>query len=889
MRPLKRLVQVMELVEGGGQSVAADGDVSAARMPAVGIAELDELGRGFNRMLDALVARQQALEEAHRELELTLKITSDGVWDWDVVSGEIRYSARWWQLLGLEAVSSRASLATWRGRIHPEDLPRAVASIQQALDGRDGHFEIMHRLAHRDGHYVYVLGRGVILRDANGRAVRVVGTNTDLTALIATQVERDRSRSQLAALIQSLQVGVLFESPERRVLLANRALIELVQLPAGTDPLGQDTPALLRTLSALAEQPERMLSRAEALVQARITLRNEEFDLLDGRVFERDYVPVYGRDEFIGNLWIFRNITDRVRAARDLLAEKQRLAVVLDSLTDAVLATDHTGQLRYANPVAREWLRWDEHQRLSLEQLPLLGPEGERIDFSGLLAGRQTQFEVHAASLQTGGGLHLVEITATALPESDQRLGAVLVLREVSEAERLARRLAWQANHDALTGLWNRWYFDQRLSRLISDARGVVLLIDLDQFRVVNDACGHRAGDKLLAQIGVLLQQVMPEEAVVARLSGDEFGVLLPEHDEATTLALTDQLRERLRAFSFNWAGRSFTVSVSVGLVDLAQGQRGGDGMVAWQDAEEVFSAADVALYAAKDQGRNRVNVYRSADSDTSQRHAAIRLVSEIQQALREDRFTLVGQLVCPTRVGEGRAYAEVLVRMRREDGGLVSPGLFIPAAEHYNLMQHVDRWVLTHTLEHLAERKDQVLSHGQTVLAVNLSGRTLNDPESLDFVLRQLAYFGLPPESLSFEITETDVIGDLDRAVAFIEGLRRRGIGVALDDFGSGVSSFGYLKRLPVSALKIDGMFVRDVATDLKDRQFVQAMHQVGESLGLKTVAEFVENAAILDIVRDIGVHYAQGYHLAAPLPLEQATTRLFKPAEALVMSLGA
>jgi diguanylate cyclase (GGDEF)-like protein len=451
------------------------------------------------------------------------------------------------------------------------------------------------------------------------------------------------------------------------------------------------------------------------------------------------------------------------------------------------------------------------------------------------------------------------------------------VFRNITEARAMARKMDYLATHDPLTGLVNRREFERRLQRAIDDSAGgrtehALCYLDLDQFKIVNDTCGHVAGDELLRSLAVILKGRMRQTDTLARLGGDEFGVLLERCESADALRITGELRALVQDFRFAWDDKTFALGVSIGVVSI-DGHAG--------DVATALSAADTACYMAKDAGRNRVHHFKPNDIELAQRQGEMQWIARIQRALDEQRLELACQRIVPVATdSDGRTHLEVLVRMRDEQGGVVPPGAFLPAAERYNLMPTVDRWIVGATLDALAGQP-QALEQME-FCSINLSGNSVGEEDFLDFITARLASSGVPPEKICFEITETAAVANLTHAVAFISALREQGCRFALDDFGSGMSSFAYLKTLPVDFLKIDGNFVRDMTEDPIDRAMVSAINQVGHVMGIRTIAEFVENSGILGALRGIGVDYAQGMGIASPEPLRELLQLMSERVEA-------
>lgn len=427
-------------------------------------------------------------------------------------------------------------------------------------------------------------------------------------------------------------------------------------------------------------------------------------------------------------------------------------------------------------------------------------------------------------------------------------------------------RLVYQASHDALTGLINRREFEQQLERTLLSAlqqgrEHALCYMDLDQFKVINDSCGHAAGDELLRQLALLLKGNLRERDILARLGGDEFALLLENCSIPDALEVADTFRAEVQRFRFKWGDRIFAVGMSAGMVAINRDSG---------TAASLLSAADAACYVAKDRGRNQIHVYESSGHDLVRHRSEMQWVTRIQRALEEDRLRLSWQEIRRSdSVGEPPCHVELLLRMVDDDGSEILPMAFIPAAERYSIMPALDNWVIGETLRvcqrYVAAKREQ-----HCLFAVNLSGASLKDPEFRRTLLARLQENPILGPHLCFEITETAAIGNLAVVNEFIDAMRGFGCSFALDDFGSGLSSFTYLKNLKVDYLKIDGAFVRDIAINPIDRSMVEAVHRIGHQMGLKTVAEYVESELTLAVLREIGVDYVQGNGVHCPEPLE-------------------
>ncbi len=574
----------------------------------------------------------------------------------------------------------------------------------------------------------------------------------------------------------------------------------------------------------------------------------------------------------IGITSLGQDITERVRARDLLFEEKERAQVTLESIGDAVITTDARGAINYMNPVAEDLTGWTQHEAAGrplaevfdivneITRAPVEDPVSKC-----LRKGRIVGLANHTVLIGRHGREVAIEDSAAPIrARNGEIIGVVLIFHDVTKARALAQQLSWQASHDPLTGLGNRREFEHRLERAIADAQEnneihALLYLDLDQFKVVNDTCGHTAGDELLKQLGLLLRDKVRENDTLARLGGDEFGLLLENCTTDRAVSVARHLADVIKDYRFVWQDKSFAIGASIGVVGIRAGR---------DRLADVLSKADMACYAAKDAGRNRAHVYEEGDAEIARQHGEMQWVSRITRALEEDRFILHAQAIRPADPGQPHLERyEVLLRMVDDAGAVISPMSFIPAAERFGLMPAIDRWVIKKLLAWLQESGSRSEHLGQC--AINLSGHSLGDDHFLDFVVNALRESGVPADKICFEITETAAIANLSRALRLIKVLKGMGCRFALDDFGSGLSSFAYLKTLPVDYLKIDGGFVRDMVSDPIDYAMVEAINQIGHVMGIRTIAEFVENDAILDRLRAIGVDFVQGYGIHAPEPL--------------------
>jgi diguanylate cyclase (GGDEF)-like protein len=587
-----------------------------------------------------------------------------------------------------------------------------------------------------------------------------------------------------------------------------------------------------------------------------------------------------------------RLIGERGRIEAALMQSEARAKATLGSIGEAVIATGPAGNIEFVNPAAErivgrpalvclgrplaETFRlFDETSRMPVDPIA----EAHFGQPADLILLNSMGDEVFVQAV-----ISRISDAARGPGAASPGMGFVLILRNMTREREYIESLAWQASHDALTGLVNRAEFERRLSASLDAAPGqaaerasALLVLDLDRFKVVNDTCGHAAGDALLREVAARFARCVRASDTLARLGGDEFAMLLFNYDTADVEALAERVRASLGDFVFNWEAQPLATSVSVGVVDLRE---------ASMSVEEALRLADISCYMAKARGRDRVQVADLRDHELARHASEVSWGRRLTAALEHEQFCLYAQPIVEVCASRGTCHdashdaprpareprrAELLVRMLEPGGAVISPNLFVPAAERYGLMSAIDRWVVKTAFDALCvdgpRRFDEY--------AINLSGASVGDERFLDFVREQFARTGIAPQLICFEITETAAIANLASAARFMRELNALGCRFALDDFGAGMSSFGYLKHLPVEYLKIDGSFVMDIVHDPVSRDMVAAINEMGHSMKCRTIAEYVENDGILSVLREIGVDYAQGFHIGRPLPWTEEAER--------------
>jgi diguanylate cyclase (GGDEF)-like protein/PAS domain S-box-containing protein len=552
----------------------------------------------------------------------------------------------------------------------------------------------------------------------------------------------------------------------------------------------------------------------------------------------------------------------------------------LDSLGEGIITTDISGRIDYLNRAAEQLVGISASDALgkTITDIITLVDETDRRSLGDPVRQcltTQSRVTVGRRGLmisRDGGEERSVELTVTPLKgQRGDLAGAVVAVRDVSELRGITRQMSYQASHDALTGLVNRREFERRLEEALeitqaSMARHVICYLDLDRFKVVNDTCGHMAGDTMLREVAALVKQAVRDSDTVGRLGGDEFGLLLAGCPLEKARQIADDVVRKVSEYRFVWKDKIFNIGVSVGLVEITRDSGA---------ADEVMSAADSACYVAKKQG-NHVHVYSARDESVARHRGEIQWLQRLQTALKDNRFELVAQPIVATAAAtqaQGPAL-EVLLRLQDESvPGGIAPVEFLRAAERYRLMTDVDRWVVQAALTALA--RGAIRLPPDRSIAINLSGQTLGDPQFLEFVVEVLDRTGVNADQVCFEVAENSVITNIEHAQRFIGVLHGMGCRFALDDFGRGLSSFGNLKNLSLDYLKIDGSFIRNLGIDTVNQAMVAAMIKLARTLNFQVVAEQVEDVGALEAATRMGVDFVQGYHLGRPQPLARVIAR--------------
>ncbi len=551
------------------------------------------------------------------------------------------------------------------------------------------------------------------------------------------------------------------------------------------------------------------------------------------------------------------------KSYQKVFKEKEKSQVTLNSIGDGVIVTDKSGLIESLNPVAEHLTGWTNAEAIGEpinNVFKIINEITRETVFSpvelAVTRGKTQSFDKIILINRQGNETAIEDSAAPIIDTEGNIIGTVLVFHDVTNARQLTQELSWNASHDPLTRLANRREFENQVSQVIEacihhHATHILLFLDLDQFKIINDTCGHAAGDELLKQLSSLLETEVRKSDTLARLGGDEFGVLLRECNLEKGKEIAEHLRKIVEDFRFERNNKVFRVGVSIGLVQIKQNST----------VEELIRHADIACYQAKAAGKNRIHIYQ--DKEGQEKEGELLQFNRIVNALENNQFELFAQPIVFAKSMQVHHY-EILIRLRSEHGELILPNEFIPSAERYGIMSNIDRWVIRHSFEWLATQEA-----GEIKIAINLSGASLGDTQLPQFIAQLFDETKVNRQQISFEITETTAIANITQALKLINDLKKLGCIFALDDFGSGLSSFSYLKIFPVSYLKIDGVFVRDIIKNPIDYAMVQAIHQIGQVMQIETIAEYVENDELIAACQKMGINFLQGYGVGRPVPI--------------------
>ena len=825
---------------------------------------------GTNEDITHRRLEQEAVRKSSEFLDRTGRLAGVGGWAYDVSTRVFTCSDEIKRIHGLPSDHVLDLHQALKLCIRESRAPLWKAIRDAVRVGGSFDLELPHIRADGERIWVRAVGSADVVE---GKLLRIVGALQDVTQRVAERDALRDANERVALATDGAGIGIWdWEIPAARWIW-DPWMYRLFGLDA-LDDAGQPRDWRPRVHSEDSAAAERAI--ADALNGARAL--DVEFRILwdDGSLHHLRCSGRVSRDALgsairvAGAMW---DVTAARRLAGELAQQHELLRVTLQSIGDAVITTDAAGAVVWLNPVAETMTGWlsrdakglpatrvfvviDEETRTPAEhpvqacltESPRVGATGRTV----LISRDGTEFGIEDSA-------------AAIRNERGELLGVVLVFHDVTERRRLSSEMSFRASHDALTGLINRSEFEIRLRRLLQrthaeNSAHVLLYLDLDQFKLVNDTCGHPVGDQVLVQVSKLIGDVVRHTDVIARLGGDEFAILLEHCSSEQGQRLAQQVCDRLDHFRYKHNDRRFRIGASIALVPID---------TRWTTTAAIFQAADTSCYAAKESGRNRVHTWFDSDVAMRARQGQMLWTTRIENALDEDRFVLFAQRIAGLREPASGIHAEVLIRMRDNDGSLIPPGAFLPAAERFDLASRIDRWVVSKAIEWM--KVPGTLERVEN-LSVNLSGQSVGDRNFHRWAVDVLSEAGSAICSrLCFEVTETAAVTNFADAAQFIGHVRARNVRVALDDFGAGASSFGYLKMLPVDYLKIDGQFILNLVDNPLDEVTVRCFVDVAKIVGVKTVAEFVTTPAILERLRLLGVDYVQGFLLHQPVAIDE------------------
>ena len=864
-----------------------DGTLFWAHIALTALRDADNVLVGFSKVTMDLTGHKM-LEQCKKErdeLDLILKAADSGTWKWNVEKGEVRISTHLMQLLGYEGDAQTLSFDAWLSFVHRDERVSLRELLDKAREQPErAPLETELRFRGVDGAYQWFFLRANWHKADGQMPLELLGVCVEIESLKAAEQEKEQlyealivERARFANILEQLPSGVLLaESPSGKLTYQNRAAGALLGLGIDHVDSYRDYGRFNFTDLQGARIPNEDLPLART-VRNQVPTSNQDliYRRADGAKLHLAVTtaPITDADGVARiAVAVVHDITSLKRTELAAATEKERALVTLAAITDGVITTDRSGRIMLVNPAAERMTgvaQADARCGEFNEMLRFHEPGGaQAIDdaVQRCLNEKRVVSNLPHLTMQSRDGQHFAVESAVApvILDSGELIGAVLVLHDVTESKRLMRRLGFEASHDALTGLVNRREFEARLKRALDRAHtpggatSALLYMDLDQFKVVNDTCGHSAGDDLLKLLANTYVEHVRERDTLARIGGDEFALIVEHCDVDEAMAVAQKMLDATRNFRYACKGRLFHLGVSIGLTPI-------DASTA--SVEEAMRRADHACYIAKERGRNRIFAHYHGDLDFAQRRNDMHWVTRLTHAFQNDQLQLYCQPIRALGVDGGKIHYEILLRLRNGRASPVLPGIFLPAAERYDVILKIDRWVLSNTLDWLARHKEHTLT--LDMCSINISRRSLTDPTFHKFAAELVDSSDVPPEKICFEITEHGAIADMQKTIAFIEAMSARGCRFSLDDFGTGMTSFSYLKQLPVNFIKIDGSFIQMMSSSEVDFEMVRFTNDISHMMGRQTIAEYVSDASILANLKEIGVDFAQGYCIGKPRPL--------------------
>jgi diguanylate cyclase (GGDEF)-like protein/PAS domain S-box-containing protein len=818
----------------------------------------------------ARVNSRETIRKSQNLLNRTGKMAGIGGWEVDLKTNSIYWSAETCHIHEAP-IGYQPSLENALDFYSEESKPLIEAAVKKAIETGEP-WDLELSIINFNSELVWVRAVGSVEFE-NGKAIRLVGTFQNINEEVKRRkIEQDiKERMKLAT--DSGCIGIWDLDIETGKLYWDPWMYRLYGVEQFQGDLDNSYWKSRVHPEDLSKVEEIMFQSIEKQVPLALEFRviwddqSIHFIKASGNVkYNEHEKPV----RIVGANW---DVTDARLLSKQLKEKHELLHVTLKSIGDAVITTDANSNIVWLNPVAERMTGWLNHEAENkpINQVFHIVHEETRKPAENPIHVCLEQKKISGIAnnilliSRNGFEYGIQDSAAPILNDDGIILGAVLVFHDVTEQRKLSGEMSYRAKHDALTGLVNRAEFETRLNNLLKSShenhgKNALLYIDLDQFKLVNDACGHAMGDKLLQQVSQLFTETIRSRDTLARLGGDEFAVILERCTPAQASRVAQKICDQMENYRFIHDGRRFRIGASIGLVPVDE---------RWKTTEAILKAADTSCYAAKEAGRNRVHFWFDTDSAMHTRHGEMQWTSKIEQAIDDDRFVLFAQRIIAINIPSNGIHAEVLLRMLDDDGSLIPPGAFLPSAERFHLASRIDKWVLKRSIEWMLHLESPKIIEN---LSINLSGQSVGDKVFHEWAIELLSSTGKDIcKRICLEITETSAITNLQDATIFIKKVQNLGVRVSLDDFGSGASSFGYLKSIPVNFLKIDGQFVKDIITDPLDEVAVRCFIDVAKVVGIQTVAEFVDNEEVLSRLKTMGVHYAQGYLLHKPSPINE------------------
>ncbi|MFM9835462.1 MAG: EAL domain-containing protein [Methylophilaceae bacterium] len=702
-----------------------------------------------------------------------------------------------------------------------------------------------------------------VLSALSSIAVQALSSRFDMIMAV------EEKSSNLASIVDSSEDAIISKSLDGFILNWNQGAEKIFGYSV-EEIIGRHITALFPNDRLTEEQDFLGKIKSGQAVKNYLTQRiTKSANLIDVSVSISSIVNAYG--EMIGTSEIARDISEQRKLNNILDEEHAYIKVAMDSIGDSVITTDNNGNIMYLNPVAEKLTGWPANEAIGLHlqkvfnivheasRIPCISPVEACVS-----KGKMTLSSESTLLISRDGNEYNVEYSSAPILKSNKELlGVVIVSNDVTKQRHIAKEITYQASHDALTGLINRGEFENKLEQAIFSARErklehALLYIDLDQFKVVNESSGHKTGDLLLKEISSVISSCIRTTDAFARIGGDEFGILLEKCNPDNAMRIAQNICKSVDEFRLTADKRRHRVGASIGLVMIDDN---------WLSTNHLLQAAEQACFAAKEDGRNRVHFYLDKDHALQAHLGEVQWASRIEQAIEDNNFVLYCQRILPIK-GKVGLHGEVLLRLQDETGNLIPPGLFLPAAERYHMASRIDKWVVREVFEWMKLHRDQ-FKHIETI-SVNLSGQSLGDKNFNAYVLDLIRNNPVDCSKLCFEITETAAITNMHAAEKFIDSMKKHHIQFSLDDFGSGVSSFGYLKKLDVDYIKIDGQFIRSLTNSAIDQATVRCITEVAKVTGKKTIAEWVEDEPTEKLLKEMGINFTQGYLKHKPAPIK-------------------